>query len=164
MSNFFKDVSKLNPVKNLIIFYRKIYSVFRNGLTKGPYAIFMEHAKLENFGRPIGLIRPAETRFAGFFLALHRMLRLKTALQQTVLSQPFQDANVTDKEWIVHAISRPEMWFKVYHLLKALFPMLQLLRVADSKEPGMDKAYFYICHADKALMKSEEMKNKKLST
>ena len=41
-------------------------------------------------------------------------------------------------------------------LVRAVFPMLIVLRLADQKEPVMDKLYFYVRRMDKALEKSKE--------
>jgi len=41
--------------------------------------------------------------------------------------------------------------------VRAVFPMLIVLRLADKKDPVMDKLYFYVRRMDKTLEKSKEI-------
>ena len=49
------------------------------------------------------------------------------------------------------------MWNDMTHLVRAVFPALLLLRLADEKKPGMDKLYFYVRQMDKTIQKSKEI-------
>lgn len=42
-------------------------------------------------------------------------------------------------------------------VVRAIFPGILLLRLADSKRPGMDKLYFFVRQMDRALAKSKEI-------
>ena len=55
----------------------------------GPYAIFSKHTREHNGGKPIGLIRAADTRMGGHVISMLRTLRLKAPLNSTVSSAPF---------------------------------------------------------------------------
>jgi len=65
------------------------YKFFGSGTMHKPYATFQAYAKEHNNNVRIGLIRAADTRMAGHVISLLRMLRLKNALQSTVLSNMF---------------------------------------------------------------------------
>jgi Protein of unknown function (DUF 659) len=153
VSLFFADVAKLPFVSYVICNYRRIYRVFGSGAMHAPYAIFQKQSITFNGGKKIGLIRAADTRMAGYFIAFHRMLRLKPALEATVASVEFQGLNLT-KSVVVKAVAilkDKEFWRALHILTRSLFPALRVLRLADKSEPGFDCLYYFIRRADKAL-------------
>jgi hypothetical protein len=153
VSLFFNDVSRLRFVHFLIVNYRRIYRVFGSGAMHAPYAIFQKQAQTFNGGTKIGLIHAADTRMAGYFLAFHRMLRLKPALEATVASVEFQGLHLT-KSVVVKAVALlkdKDFWNSVHILTRCLFPALRVLRLADRSEPGFDSLYYFIRRTDKAL-------------
>jgi hypothetical protein len=79
VSLFFADVAKWKPLNKLIGNYHCVYKVFGPGVMHAPYALFQKEVKNFNGGRNIGLIRAADTRMTGYFMALHCMLWLKNA-------------------------------------------------------------------------------------
>jgi hypothetical protein len=79
VSLFFKDLSNIQDMKHQIVRHRFIYRIFGSG----------RHARAFNNGRPIGLLRASDTRMAGYFMAMHRDIRLKQALQATVAGSDF---------------------------------------------------------------------------
>jgi hypothetical protein len=74
VSLFFKDLSKLPQVQDQILRHRFIYRVFGSGSMHLPYALFHKQTRKFNNGRDIGLLRAADTRMAGYFMAMHRDL------------------------------------------------------------------------------------------
>jgi hypothetical protein len=90
---FFKDITKLVAVKNQILRHRFIYRVFGSGSMYPPYALFHKvfHKATKGFnnGLDIGLLRTSDTRMAGYFMEMHRDLRLKSALQEMVTSDGY---------------------------------------------------------------------------
>ena len=100
----------------------------------------------------------AETRFASFFYAMHRALHYRRALESTVHSAQWNDLKHL-KAFIVRAaddVKDPIFWKRIFVLLRALIPILKLLRFADSNKPNMDKVCFYINRARLYLMKSKD--------
>ena len=95
-----------------------------------------------NKGRHIGLLRAADTRMAGYFIALHRMLRLRSALEATVTSVDFSgkvsSSSKQDKKlrWAKAFVQNNEIWDAVFLLLRAVYPALRVLRLADRSEAG----------------------------
>jgi hypothetical protein len=126
----------------------------------GAHAQFMAQAKTFNRGREINLLRSVDTRMAGFFYALHRALRLRTALEATVANQKW---HALERKPIMKRaeedIKCAKYWKSSYVLLRAVFPLLKLLRLSDSNKPGMDKMYYYINQARSSLEKSKESLN-----
>lgn len=153
ISLFFSDVSRLPFLQFAIINYRRVYHVFGSGSMHSPYAMFRKQAQTFNGGLKIGLLRAADTRMAGYFYALHRMLRLKPALEATVASAEFIGLNLS-KPVVTKAVSfinDKEMWNALYCVLRCLFPALRVLRLADKSEPGFDCLYYCIRRTDFAL-------------
>jgi Protein of unknown function (DUF 659) len=153
ISLFFADVSRLAWCQFVIINYRRLYRVFGSGSMHAPYAIFRKTAQIFNGGVKIGLIRAADTRMAGYFYALHRMLRLRPALEATVASAEFLGLKLS-KAVVTKAVAfvnDKDMWKALYCLLRCLFPALRVLRLADRSDPGFDSLYYFIRRTDLSL-------------
>lgn len=113
-----------------------------------------------NEGRKIGLFRGAGTRFATWFYAMHRLLRLKRALKATIHGAAFE--SVAKNARVVLAVEDIEnevFWKSIFCLLRSVFPALKALRYCDSNVPSMDKIYYLVKRADGALEKSSSMLN-----
>lgn len=52
------------------------------------------------------------------------------------------------------------MWTDMATLVRAVFPALLLLRLADQKKPGMDKLYYYCRQMDGTIIKSKDLLDK----
>jgi len=113
------------------------------------YATFSNYSKDHNDGKPIGLIRAADTRMAGHFIALLRMLRLKAALISAVSSAKFKEEPRGRSFALL--IKSEKFWCQLVSILKVVVPALRVLRLADSKLPGMDKLFYYVRLTDKIL-------------
>jgi len=91
VSLLFNDVFKRKEMRIFIRICRMVYRVFGSGSMHAPYAIFHKYARHHNQGRPIGLIRAADTRMGGHLIAMMRFLCLQSALQNAVTSVEFVD-------------------------------------------------------------------------
>jgi hypothetical protein len=151
---FFADIAKNSLISNLIAFYRKVYGFFGSGARHSPYAIFQKHAKAHNGGRPIGLIRAADTRMGGHFITFLRLLRLKRALHSTVVSPEFLQLKLGTE--LVKIIRQPEFWRVLFLVVRAVFPALRILRLSDQQSPAMDKLYYCVRRADKLIESNME--------
>ena len=135
MSLFFSDLAKVEQINVLIKIYKKVYSVIGSGSMHGPNSAFKREAKSYNDGKQIGLVRAADTRMAGYFMAMHRMLRLRVPLVAIV-------NNIQWDKWakdggskkkckfgiIKNAITNDDFWIAVYTVLRVVFPILRVLR------------------------------------
>jgi hypothetical protein len=145
VSLFFKDLFNIQVLKHRIVRHRFIYRVFGSGAMHSPYALFQRHARAFNNRRPIGLLRASDTIMAGYFMAMHRDLRLKQALQATAEGRYFISLKIS-KSKDPTATIRDELEYQhVFHLLRATFSALMILRLADSNKPGMGQIY-YLTH------------------
>jgi hypothetical protein len=160
VSLFCKDVAKLTPIKVVILKYKFLYRVFGSGSMHRPYAVFTKCAKEFNKGRKIGLLRPADTRMAGYFIALHRLLRLQKPLEAAHLSHEwdsyqFPTKSKQQKEAITAIVTDPVFWHEVSTIVIGMFPVLKCLRLADSNKAGMDKLYYYVRRTSEALRRTK---------
>ena len=160
MSLFFKDVAKIPQVKNVIKYYKNIYQLLGSGAHHLPYAMFHMHCKELNGGRDIGLIKAADTRFAGYFIALLRYLRLFEAIKACLNSIKFQEyisgngnrlsQKVRDAADVVGTKGFQRA---VQFIVEPMKPALKLLRMADTNTPAMDKLLYLLRCTTHALEK-----------
>ena len=118
-------------------------NIFGSGIYHKPHFIFK--SKYHDFHkRNIGLFSGNETRMAGYFMGMHRDLRMRKVLQATILSAEFLSIPTTTKfTKAVKYIHDDNSWKRCYVLLKILHPCLIVLRLADINLAGMDKVYYY---------------------
>jgi hypothetical protein len=72
--------------------------VFGSGAHHAIYAQFMAQSSMYNKGQPVGLLHGAGTRFASWFYAMHRALRLRQALLSTIHQQKFLELESVKKQ------------------------------------------------------------------
>jgi len=183
ISLFYHDVFCIREFELLKRMNRLIYRYFGSGSMHSPYALFSKHSKDHNGGKCIGLIRAADTRMAGHVISILRTLRLKDALTSTITSASFiqgkfkvshnkkatlmksrrscshptsTTADVQVEKKLIDVLKRDSTWEIMAKFIRAVFPMLIVLRLADQKDPVMDKLLFYVRRMDRCLEKSKE--------
>ena len=73
-----------------------IYNIFGSGIYHKPHSIFK--SKYQDFHkRNIGLFSENETRIVGYFMVMHRDLRMRKVLQATISSAEFLSIPTTTK-------------------------------------------------------------------
>jgi hypothetical protein len=138
----------------------RLYNVFGSGAIHGIYAQFLAQAAIHNKGRKIGLLRGSGTRFATWFYALMRILRLRDALLATVHQATFKDLAKTDVIRAAVVDIKDDQLFKaMYFVLRAVFPAIRALRFCDKGEPCLDKIYYLSKRATVAFDRSKELLN-----
>ena len=79
---FFNDVSKIPIFNQMISAHKMIYNIFGSGIYHKPHSIFKsKYQKFHN--RNIGLFSVNETIMDGYFMVIHRDLRMWKVLQVT---------------------------------------------------------------------------------
>ena len=149
---FFTDVAGTAFGKVWVRFYSFVYNWF-GGAHHKCHALFMAHSRKCNEGRPVGLMKPTETRMAGFWICYTRLLRLE-AVFDSLLGDPFfknLPAGEKPPETLIKILRKKEFWGFLYLFLRAMYPALRLLRMADLKLAAMDKLYFGVIKTDLAL-------------
>jgi hypothetical protein len=162
LSLFFASLSKIKPIKLLILKTCRLYNVFGSGAHHAIYAQFMAQSSMYSKGRPVGLLRGAGTRFASWFYAMHRALRLRQALLSTIHQQKFLELESVKKQSVRGAIQDIEdkkFWKCLYIILRCVFPALRALRFCDASRPVMDKIFFLSHRTTEAIKRSQEVLN-----
>jgi hypothetical protein len=152
VSLFFSDVAKTSIGKMLIRLCRKFYKWF-GGRHHSAYALFMQFSYEFNDGKAIGLIRPADTRMGGYWIAWTRIYRLKPAFEAMVASKKFQELKKDQRPplEVIQLLKNDEFWRHLNWFLSAMHGPLRILRYCDMKSPIMDKLYYLGCQATKDL-------------
>ena len=122
----------------------------------------MAQSSVFNKGQMVGLLRGAGTRFATWFYAMHRALRLRKALLATIHQQKFLDLDSMKKPSVrmaVQDINDTKFWKCLYILLRSVFPALRALRYCDASRPVMDKIYFLSHRTTQAIERSQQCLN-----
>ena len=79
----FNDVSKKPIVNQMIYAHKMIYNSFGSDVYQKPHSIFKSKSQ-EFRNRNIGLLSENETRLDGYFMGMHRDLRMRKAIQATI--------------------------------------------------------------------------------
>ena len=88
VSLFFNDVSKIPVVNQMITAHKAIDNLFGSGIYHKSHSIFKSKSyEFHNWN--IGLFSGNDTRIAGYFIGMHRDLRMRKALLATVSSAEF---------------------------------------------------------------------------
>ena len=120
---FSNDVSKI-PVVNQIITANKdkaIYDLFCSGIYHKPHSIFKSKS-YEFHNRNVGLFSGNDTRMAGYFVGMHKHLRMKKALIATFSSAEFNTMALNSKlSEVVSYIQDKKGWERIYVLMKIIF-------------------------------------------
>ena len=85
VSLFFNAVSKIPVMNQMVTYHKVIYNLFGSGIYHKPYYIFKSKS-YEFHNSNIGLLSGNDTRMAGYFIGMHRDLRMRKALLATVSS------------------------------------------------------------------------------
>lgn len=113
------------------------------------YAMFQECVQ-EHYGRVLGFTKPSETRFGGNLIAALRLLRLKAPLLMCIRKPQFVKRNKHRN--IVIALQKECVWDFVFAVCRAFHPIMQLIRLCDSKVPNMHLLKYFVMQADCMLM------------
>jgi hypothetical protein len=115
----------------------------------GPRAVCRKHAKAQNKGRDLNLIKPSETRMAGELLQFLRLFLHKDALKATTRDRVFVDFKRFD--FVTSIVNSDAFWHVLFAIIQGCYPVFRILRLTDMKIGGMDKLYFYVCQMDRLL-------------
>ena len=127
VSIFFNYVSKITIVRQMISVHKIIYNIFGSGIYHKYHSIFK--SKYQDFHNGnIGLFSWNKTRMAGYFMRMHRHLRMRKNLQATISSAEFLSIpNTTKFTKAVKYSQDYKSWERCYVLLKILFSCLRVL-------------------------------------
>jgi hypothetical protein len=160
VSLWFSDIAKTLIGGLYVRTYQLIYKWF-GGRHHSCYATFMATSERIN-GKRLGLIRPAGTRMAGYWIAWTRAYRLRRTFQSTLAEPAFQDLEKALKppKELIDLIENKEFWTHTDIFLKSMFCPLLLLRNCDRKSPCMDKQVYCVIMTERSLQYYKTVMNK----
>ncbi len=157
VSLFFSSIAKIKPIKLMILKTCNFYNVFGSGANHTIHAQFMAQSALANKGKQAGLLHGASTRFASWFYAMMRLLRLKQPLKSTIHQQKFPDLCLNaSARAVVKDIGDEKLWKCMYIVLRSVYPALRALCYCDASKPSMDKIFFLSHRTMQAIEMSKE--------
>ena len=80
----------------MITVHKAIYNLFGSGVYQKPHSIFKPKS-YEFQNRNIGLFGGNYTRIAGYFIGIHRYLRMRKSLLATISSAEFSTMSMNSK-------------------------------------------------------------------
>lgn len=89
---FFRDCYKIEGIKELVDDAHKVNSWFRTHQSVA--AIYRKYSRERYDGKEFALIQPADTRFGLYFVMIHRQIRVKDALEDTVRSLEYKQLKI----------------------------------------------------------------------
>ena len=96
VSLFFNDVSKIPVVNQMLTAHKAIYNLFSSVIYHKPHSV-LKSKSYEFHNRNIGLFSGNDTRMAGYFIGMHRDLRMRKALLATGSSAEFNTMALISK-------------------------------------------------------------------
>jgi hypothetical protein len=152
-----KDMGKLEEVQDIFAQSAKVLALFW-GKKRWPRKKLREVIAANHNGAQFGLYRAKQTRFAGRYRELSRMLRVKAELMQVVVSNEYNSHRFTvrGKDWdeetgerldenigeqVRTIILSKDFWTSVTDILSVALPLIKLLRTLDGNKPVMGKIY-----------------------
>ena len=155
----FNDMCKCHPFQIVICANKMLHAFFMH--LHGPHAVLMKESKVY-FGRSVGPIRSSDARMGGHFMSLLRTFRLWNVFKCIVSSKVFQDCKgkKVQKEKIKNLVNSERFWDHIIVVLRAVFPLLKLLRLSDQSVPCMDRLCYFVRQTDKSISSSADDLNK----
>ena len=102
----------------MITAHKEIYNLFGYGIYHKPHYIFKSKSYAFH-NRNIGLFSGNDTRVAGYFIGIHRDLRMRKALISKVSSSEFNTMALNSKlSKVVSYIQDNKTWERICFLLK----------------------------------------------
>ena len=90
------------------------------------YAMFKMHAKGHNDSIEIGLIIAADSRMAGWMIALLCLLQLKPAVKSMIASLNYLECDQRNK-LLEELFKINKFWELLFLILQSLYPILKIL-------------------------------------
>ena len=116
----FSDVSKIPIVNQMISVHKMIYNILCYGIYHKPRSIFKTKSQEFHNGN-IGLFNGNDTIMDGYFIGMHRYLRMRKVLQDTISPADFISIPTNTKfTKAVRYIHDNNSWERCYVLLNVL--------------------------------------------
>ncbi|KAH7423634.1 hypothetical protein KP509_12G065100 [Ceratopteris richardii] len=140
-----EDLGKIPWIHSIFSTCHKVVSLF----TKRPklLAIFRSYSELD-------ILKPAKTRFAYMCIVMERLLRVRQALMQTVVSTEWTawDGHTTPRADFVRITCLSDsFWRDVEALVRAIHPLYSVLRIVDMEGSTLGLVYEFMDRVGESL-------------
>ncbi|KAH7290001.1 hypothetical protein KP509_30G027900 [Ceratopteris richardii] len=140
-----EDLGKIPWIHSIFSTCHKVVSLF----TKRPklLAIFRSYSELD-------ILKPAKTRFAYMCIVMERLLRVRQALMQTVVSTEWTawDGHTTPRADFVRITCLSDsFWRDVEALVRAIHPLYSVFRIVDMEGSTLGLVYEFMDRVGESL-------------
>ena len=135
LNNVLKDVGKIQWIAKIILDARDAQMFICNH--HASLAIYRMHAKKK-------FLKPAETRYATYFILLERMAEMYVPLQATVVCQEWNawtESKSPQAKKIKEMLLNEDWWAECRYIVSFTSPIVELIRYADSNSPCLGEIY-----------------------
>ena len=113
LSLFLNDVSKISVINQMIIAHKEMYNLFGPSIYHKPHYIFKPKS-YEFHNMNIALFSGNDTRMDGYFIEMHRYLRIIKTLLATFSSYEFNNMPLNSKlSKVVSYIQDNKAWDRI---------------------------------------------------
>lgn len=135
LNNALKDIGKISWIMCTILDAREAQMFICNH--HASLAIYRMHAKNE-------FLKPAETRYATYFILLDHMLEVQHALKATVISTEWStwgESKTEQGKKVSRMILNDDWWVDVKYIVSFTSPIMELIRYANLDSPCLGEIY-----------------------
>jgi len=135
LNNALKDIGKISWITRIILDAREAQMFICNH--HASLAIYRIYAKKE-------FLKPADTRYATYFILLDRMLEVEQALKATVISAEWStwgESRTDQGKKVRNMLLDDDWWANVKYIVSFTAPIVELIRYADSDSPCLGEIY-----------------------
>ena len=135
LNNALKDIGKISWINRIILDARDAQMFICNH--HASLAIYRIYANKE-------FLKPADTRYATYFILLNRMLEVQQALKSIVISSEWTawgESKIDQGKKVRQMLLNDDWWVDVRYIVSFTSPIVELIRYADSDSPCLGEIY-----------------------
>ena len=154
-----KDICKSEPVADVIGDIEYVSKWFTNKKWKGITLRkrLLKAQAIAQFKQNLKCKKVCGTRFASVIMVAERLLKLKCALQSTVVHTEWRNAKFQQEieDDVSDKILDKDWWARLESLVNLLLPIKKVLRVLDTNKPTISKIYDIMFKLGERIRNSE---------
>ena len=135
LNNVLKDIGKIQWISKIISDAREAQMFICNH--HASLAIYRMYSKKK-------FLKPAETRYATYFILLERMVEVQASIQATIVSQEWNawaESKSAQGKKLREMLLSEEWWTECKYVVSFTSPVVELIRYADSDSPSLGEIY-----------------------
>ena len=135
LNNVLKDIGKISWISKIILEAREAQMFICNH--HASLAIYRMKSRKQ-------FLKPAETRYATYFILLERMVEVYAPLQATVVAEEWNswsESKSSQAKKIKDMLLNEDWWCECKYIVSFTSPIVELIRYADSNFPNLGEIY-----------------------